>query len=91
MVSSTACNFCLPGLIDCHRRAIAIAGFAISSITNFHLHKMPRGTDTTYTDEHGNAPEEPPGGWYKTTLDTPHGRHLIDLIERGIISEVSKS
>ena len=51
---------------------------------------MPGGK-STYKDEQGNTPEEPPGGWYKTSLDTPHGRYLIDLIERGIISEVSKS
>ena len=53
---------------------------------------MPSGT-TTYRDKQGNTPtsEELPARWYKTTLHTPHGRYLIDLIEGGNISEVRKS
>ena len=52
------------------------------------IKRMPGGA-ITYKDKHGNYPEEPPGGWSSTSLNTEHCRYLIDLIEKGIITSVS--
>ena len=48
------------------------------------------GNPTTYTDQDGNEPLPPEGGWLPATADSDYGAFLVYLIRNGDVKPVSE-